>query len=154
MMRKFLYYLILFFCLEPLLFAVDTQTEKYTAEDKKLPDLPNISYINQDKKWNMSSYKLPWIVMDSNRDGTSDVATKVSSNGYKKSVEVLDSNFDGIADDFAFFDEHGQMIFQEIDSNHDRKIDLWVTIEDGKYMKRFQRDKNFDGYIDIDRTFK
>ena len=66
---------------------------------------------------------------------------------------MLDTNFDGEADDFTFFDLLGEPVFREIDSNFDKKTDLWISILQGQYVKRFQRDKDYDGYIDIDRTF-
>lgn len=153
-MSKYTYwFLVLFFLLYSTTLAEVTDTRIYTKQDKKKPELPHVEYIEQDKKWDMKSYNLPWIVVDINRDGKNDIATKVRPNGHKKILEVLDSNFDGVADDFAYFDEAENMLFQEIDSNYDKKIDLWITIQNGKYMKRFQRDKDFDGYIDIDRVF-
>ncbi len=153
-MSKYVYVfftgLFFFFIVMPVL-AIDTRT--YAKGDKKQAELPDVEYVDQEKKWEMKGYDLPWVVVDSNGDGKNDVATRVRPNGYKKMLEVLDSNFDGLADDFAYFDETGSMLFQEIDSNYDKKIDLWISIKDGKYMKRFQRDKDFDGYVDIDRVF-
>ncbi len=154
-MNKYAYIFFVFFFSFLCMKIEASDTRIYTTQDKKNPELPDLAYIEQKKKWDMESYDLPWLVVDTNGDGKNDVVTKVRSNsGYKKVLEVLDSNFDGIADDFAYFDESGHILFQEIDSNYDKKIDLWVTIEDGKYMKRFQRDKDFDGYVDIDRVFK
>ena len=152
-MKKNYFFTILFLFLGSVsIFA--TITQEYAKEDKKLPDVLHSVAVNYVKKWDMREYDLPWVTVDNNGDGISDVAVILRINGYKKKFEVLDANGDGFADDFSFFDAQGRLVFQEVDSNYDKKIDLWITIENGKYMKRFQRDKDFDGYIDIDRTFE
>lgn len=134
------------------LFAVTTK--RYAAQDKKAPEIPNIRFVSQEKVWEMKKYELPWVIIDNNKDKVPEIATRINADRYRRIVEVLDSNFDGFADDFSYFDGNGNMVFQEIDSNFDKKIDLWITIVGGKYMKRFQRDKDFDGFVDIDRTFE
>ncbi len=144
--------IIVFLLIHSISFA--EKTIRYKAEDKKGPDIPQGVFFYKEKRiWDMSEYKLPWLLVDVNGDKKIDATTRIRSRDFTKIVEVLDSNYDGKADDFAFFNQSGDMVYQEVDSNFDGKIDLWVFIRSGKYVKKFQRDKNFDGYIDIERKF-
>ncbi len=102
---------------------------------------------------NIAEYSLPWIVADRNLDGKSDFATLVYPGSYVKKMEVLDLDYDGIIDDYTFYDEEGKVSFQIIDHNKDGNADLWIQVKQGKFVQRFQRDKNGDGVVDIDRVF-
>ena len=42
---------------------------------------------------------------------------------------------------------------QELDSNGDGKIDIWVHLIEGMYMKSYEQDVNFDGEIDIVKEY-
>ena len=100
----------------------------------------------------------------------------------KKTKEAVDTNGDGIMDDFYFFD--GDLIEkEEIDSNYDKKPDMWVIFKyrpdhslyecliekDNNYDEkpdewhytdekrrviRIERDTNFDGKVDDIKKLK
>ena len=55
-------------------------------------------------------------------------------------------------DDFYFF-EAGKLIRQEIDSNFDSDIDIWVYMKDGIYIHRYEMDTDFDGIVDTEKDF-
>lgn len=101
----------------------------------------------------LKKYKLPWIVVDRNGDGLPDTATLVNKRNFKQEIEVMDGDYDDTADDFSFYNDDGQIVFQIIDHNKDGNPDLWINIKDGRYVQRFQRDKDGDGLVDIDRVF-
>ena len=102
---------------------------------------------------NIKEYTLPWIVSDRDLDGNPDFATLIYPGSYLKKMEVMDLDYDGIIDDFIFFDKQGEVSYQIIDHNRDGKADLWIQVKKGKFVQRFQRDKNGDGLVDIDRVF-
>jgi hypothetical protein len=83
----------------------------------------------------------------------------------------IDTNFDGIKDVVRHYNEKGESIAEEADSNYDGKIDTWITFVKGrlaevkidtngdgkpdewKYysngkLTRIVRDTNFDGHPD------
>ena len=87
-----------------------------------------------------------WLTLDRNEDGTPDYAVMVSERG-RKIREAIDFNRDGAMDDFYFY-ENGVLQRQEIDTNYDRRIDVWVYLRRGVYITMWERDRDFDGIID------
>src|SRR6056297_1835578 len=88
----------------------------------------------------------PAIELDSNQNGRIDYLIKTGQEGNKK-MEVLDFDHDGAMDDFYMYD-HGVLVQRAIDSNADGKVDIWVYLEEGVYIARYEEDTNFDGTMD------
>jgi len=88
----------------------------------------------------------PAIELDSNQNGRIDYLIKTGEDG-KKVMEVLDYDHNGTMDDFYIYD-HGVLIQRAIDSNADGNIDIWVYLEEGVYIARYEEDTNFDGTMD------
>ncbi len=121
----------------------------------KDPEPPIVPDAYQDSlEFDMQQYRLPWVVSDQNRDSLTDAATLINSDRFVKKKEVLDLNYDGQGDDFAFYSQKGHLVYQMIDSNYDQKIDLWITILEGKYIKQYERDLDHDGLVDVRRIYK
>ena len=55
-------------------------------------------------------------------------------------------------DDFYFY-ENGVLVRHEIDSNFDSLPDIWVYLDEGVYIKRIERDKDFDGTPDFVKQY-
>ncbi len=94
---------------------------------------------------------LPVDTFDSNGDGKVDFMEKKDKDG-KKIMEIFDFNHDGFMDDFYFY-TNGIITLREVDSNFDRKVDIWVYIKDGHYITKYERDLDYDGTIDQVKTF-
>ena len=92
-----------------------------------------------------------WIIADTSGDGKTDYALKLDRD-LKKEMEVIDFNNDGSMDNFYFYRRDAR-IREEIDTNHNGRIDLWVHIEGGVYIVRYERDTNHDGQIDLVKRF-
>lgn len=90
---------------------------------------------------------------DTNFDGKPDTALHLNSS--KISVyEESDYNLDGTMDNFYFY-EYGYIVRQEIDSNYDGEVDIWVFITDkGKNITRYEKDIDFDGIVDKIKDFE
>jgi len=88
---------------------------------------------------------------DKNNDGKIDQAMVLDSKG-NKLYEELDFDFDGEMDDFCFF-ANGVLERELVDTNYDGRIDLWVYMKNGVYVERYERDRDFDGVIDLVREF-
>ena len=56
-------------------------------------------------------------------------------------------------DDFYYY-KNGVLERQEIDTNFDKNIDVWVYLEEGIYIIKIERDKNHDGVIDYTKKYK
>ncbi len=115
--------------------------------------------------------------LDSNSDGNNDILVEELSDGgviisrdtdYDGSVdtklgmdkmnlsqfEETDYNLDGIMDNFHYF-EDGFIVRQEIDSNYDQKIDVWVHItNEGQSIIKYEKDLDFDGIVDKVKEFE
>ncbi|QEN03609.1 hypothetical protein EW093_02475 [Thiospirochaeta perfilievii] len=93
------------------------------------------------------------ISSDTNFDGNVD--KKLAMNGAKLTLyEETDYNLDGIMDNFYFY-EDGFVVRQEVDSNYDLKIDIWVYItNDGKSISSYEKDLDFDGVVDKVKEFE
>lgn len=98
-----------------------------------------------DKVQNMEG-GLPVDNYDSNGDGKIDYLEKLDEDG-NKIMEIMDFNHDGMMDDFYFYTD-GIITLREIDSNFDRRIDVWVYIKDGNYIEKYERDLDYNGSID------
>ncbi len=84
---------------------------------------------------------------DRNFDGLVDYKAEFLDSD-KLLYEEFDFNYDGDMDDFYYFEE-GILSRQEIDTNFDRQIDLWIYLHRGMYVRRIERDIDFDGKVDI-----
>ena len=93
----------------------------------------------------------PALELDSNNDGEIDYLVKTGVDG-EKEMEVLDYNHDGKMDDFYIY-ENGVLRQRAIDSNFDTKIDIWVYIKEGVYISRYEEDSDYDGTMDVDKSY-
>lgn len=59
----------------------------------------------------------------------------------------VDTNLDGIKDVMRTFNEKGEAVREEADTNHDGKIDSWITFSGGRVAKQVL-DLNADGRPD------
>jgi len=99
----------------------------------------------------LDDYRSTWVLEDSAATGKPDHA--ISYDREKKVIaEAWDLNHDGLMDSFYFY-EQGVQVKQEIDSNFDGKIDIWVYLYKGNYMLAYERDKDFDGIVDLVKRF-
>jgi hypothetical protein len=64
----------------------------------------------------------------------------------------FDRNRDGRYDSVRHYDAKGEPSFEEIDTDHDGRIDLWLFFHNGKVGEE-QRDTNLDGEPDETITF-
>ncbi len=93
------------------------------------------------------------ISSDTDFDGNVDSVLKLDE--FRNSLyEESDYNSDGIMDNFYYY-ENGVVIRQEVDSNFDGKIDVWVYITNsGKSISRYEKDLNYDGVVDKVKEFE
>ena len=89
---------------------------------------------------------------DENNDGFTDYVLYYTSKG-EKVAEELDFNHDGIMDDFYFY-KNGVLKLRQIDSNFDDKIDIWVYVSEGVYIRKYEKDTDFDGEIDYIKDYE
>ena len=94
---------------------------------------------------------LPALELDSNDDGQIDYLIKTNESD-EKMMEILDYNHDGEMDDFYIY-ESGVLRQRAIDSNFDTKIDIWVYIKEGVYISRYEEDSDYDGTMDVDKSY-
>ncbi|MCF6334364.1 MAG: hypothetical protein L3J12_01300 [Spirochaetales bacterium] len=83
---------------------------------------------------------------DTNNDGAIDYMVGMGLDSMKI-LESIDFNHDGAMDDLYFY-SNGIIVRQEVDSNYDYKIDIWVYIKDGSSVEKYEQDTDFDGIID------
>ncbi len=88
---------------------------------------------------------------DTDGDGQYDYIQEYDNRGLKK-YEALDFNGDGMIDDHYFYSQD-VLVRREIDTNYDGQVDVWVFIKEGIYVERYQRDTDFDGVVDKEKTF-
>lgn len=88
---------------------------------------------------------------DTNKDGEIDYLVGTDADSVKI-MESIDFNHDGIMDDLYFY-SNGIIVRQEVDSNYDYKIDIWVYIKDGSSVEKYEQDTDFDGTIDKVKQF-
>jgi len=83
---------------------------------------------------------------DRNSDGNVDYRIFNDAKG-RKVYEEYDYDYDGRMDDFYYYKE-GQLDREEIDSDSNGKIDVWIVLYQGKYIRRIEQDKDGDGKPD------
>jgi hypothetical protein len=59
----------------------------------------------------------------------------------------IDTNFDGIKDVVRWYNDHGESLHEEADSNYDGRIDTWITFTKG-HLAEVRTDSNGDGRPD------
>ncbi len=59
----------------------------------------------------------------------------------------IDTNFDGVKDVVRKYNDKGESISEEADSNYDGKIDTWITFVKGR-LAEVKLDTNYDGNVD------
>lgn len=91
------------------------------------------------------------IYADTSGDGRIDTIQEYDDKG-NRLYEALDFNADGEIDDHYFY-SMDVLRRREIDSNYDGRIDIWVYLKEGVYIERYQRDTDFDGEVDLEKTF-
>ena len=99
----------------------------------------------------IGEYGSAWTTDDRNGDGMVDHVAQFDKNG-RTSAEAFDFNFDGKMDDFYTF-SGGAVTQEELDTNYDGFIDLWVQVYQGVYVASYERDSNFDGKLDIVKQY-
>ena len=97
------------------------------------------------------AYESGWLTSDRDSNGVIDYAVQIDDRGYK-TREAMDFNYDGLMDDFYFYD-NDVLQRQEIDTNFDRLIDVWIFMWRGVYVRRWERDTDFDGIADLIRDY-
>ena len=60
----------------------------------------------------------------------------------------IDTNLDGIKDVARMFNDRGEAIHEEADTNYDGRVDSWADFENGRLAKS-EVDTNFDGRVDV-----
>jgi hypothetical protein len=91
------------------------------------------------------------VEIDRNGNGIIDYRVIYDRNG-KVAEEDLDYNDDGKMDTFYYY-TNGVLQRVEIDSHFSGKVDIWITILDGKYIQKWEQDTNGDGKPDLVRDF-
>ncbi len=84
--------------------------------------------------------------VDTNFDGIKDVVRTYNEKG-EPVHEEADTDYDGNVDTWITF-SNGRIAEEDLDTNHDGKPDVWKFYLDGA-LSRVQRDTNFDGKPDV-----
>jgi len=117
------------------------------AGDTDAPD----PTLDPSGRFDPAAYIVGWLTADRDGDGTVDYAVRVDDSG-NKLREAMDYNLDGRMDDFYFY-ANDVLQRQEVDSNFDEAIDVWVYMWRGVYVQRWERDTDFDGAVDLIRDY-
>ncbi|MEE8440475.1 MAG: hypothetical protein V3S41_02045 [Spirochaetia bacterium] len=107
--------------------------------------------LDPDERFDPATYTVGWLTSDRDNDGRVDYAVRVDERGYKLR-EVVDFNLDGRMDDFYFY-SNDVLQRQEVDSNFDQAIDIWIFMWRGVYVQRWERDTDYDGAVDQCRDY-
>lgn len=84
--------------------------------------------------------------IDTNLDGIKDVVRTFNQKG-EAMHEESDTNYDGRIDVWINFVD-GRMAEEQVDTNGDGKADVWKFYVNGQ-LQRIRRDRNFDGKPDV-----
>jgi hypothetical protein len=84
--------------------------------------------------------------IDTNYDGIKDVVRTYNDKG-ESLHEEADSNYDGRIDTWITFSK-GRLAEMKVDTNHDGKLDEWKAYSGGQ-LSRIKRDSNGDGKPDV-----
>jgi len=115
------------------------------------PEHPDTRPLSPNQFFDPEQYDDSWLTSDRNGDGTIDYAVLVDDRGYKIQ-EAMDYNYDGWMDDFYFY-TNNVLQREELDSNFDGVIDIWVYLHRGVYIRMWERDRDFDGVIDSRKDY-
>lgn len=102
-------------------------------------------------RFDPAAYTAGWLTADRDGDGRVDYAVQVDERG-RKLREAMDFNLDGLMDDFYFY-SNDVLQRQEVDSNFDQAIDIWIYMWRGVYVRKWERDTDHDGLVDIIRDY-
>jgi hypothetical protein len=116
--------------------------------DESRPQDPT---VNAQSRFEPESYLSGWLTSDRDEDGVVDYAVQVDDQG-NKIREAMDFNYDGLMDDFYFY-ANDVLQRQEVDSNFDQQVDLWIYLWRGVYIQRWERDTDYDGRVDVVRNY-
>lgn len=101
--------------------------------------------------YDVTEYGEEWMTGDMNDDGAIDYAVLLDED-LMKQREVMDFNKDGYIDDFYFY-ENEVLIREELDTNYDQAVDLWIYMHEGVYVKMWRRDTDYDGKPDVTKDY-
>ena len=104
-----------------------------------------------EKIFDVDEYDVTWLLGDTRNDGRTDYALKRDDRGRKR-FEAVDFNGDGLMDDFYLY-IGGVLVRQELDTNFDGAVDLWIFMHDGVRVAAYERDTNYDGTVDLVKEF-
>ncbi|MBN2834982.1 MAG: hypothetical protein JXR48_08450 [Candidatus Delongbacteria bacterium] len=95
------------------------------------------------------------IIISSDKDFNGSIDSNLTLDSLKRTVfEETDYNQDGIMDNFCYY-EDGFIVRQEVDSNFDQIVDIWVYIKNnGKFIYKYEKDVDFDGVVDKIKEFE
>ena len=109
-------------------------------------DLPT-AVLDPVERYDLAIYSSGWLTSDRDSNGTVDYAIQLDDLGYRV-LEAMDFNYDGVMDDFYFY-SNDVLQRQEVDSNFDQSVDIWIFMWRGVYIRRWERDSDHDGLVDV-----
>jgi len=89
---------------------------------------------------------------DLNHDGRADLISLYSDEGTTLSCRQADFNFDGRLDAYFHYDDKGVLHREQFDLDYDGRLDIGRTFKDGKLVLD-EQDTNRDGYVDAWRRY-
>lgn len=102
-------------------------------------------------RFDVAEYGDRWVLGDRNEDGITDYAVYLDEDNYKVR-EAVDHDEDGYMDDFYYYSNE-VLQRQEVDTNYDQAIDLWVYMHRGVWVESYERDTDHDGEPDVVKNF-
>ncbi len=89
---------------------------------------------------------------DLNHDGRADLVSLYAETGTTLSCRQADFNFDGRLDAYFHYDDKGVLAREQFDLDYDGRIDIGRTFKDGKLVLD-EQDTNRDGFVDAWRRY-
>ncbi len=89
---------------------------------------------------------------DLDHDGKADLVSMYSGEGITLSCRQADFNFDGRLDAYFHYDDKGVLNREQFDLDYDGRIDIGRTFKDGKLVLD-EQDTNRDGFVDAWRRY-